>query len=25
MLLWQEYKECDPEGYQYSQFCALYG
>jgi len=24
MLLWQEYKECDPEGYQYSQFCDLF-
>jgi transposase len=23
-LLWQEYKEQHPEGYQYSQFCALY-
>ena len=24
MLLWQEYKAADPEGYQYSQFCHLY-
>lgn len=24
MLLWQEYKECYPEGYEYSQFCKLY-
>ena len=24
MLLWQEYKERYPEGYQYSQFCDLY-
>jgi len=24
MLLWQEYKAADPEGYQYSQFCYLY-
>lgn len=24
MLLWQEYKERDPKGYQYSQFCELY-
>ena len=24
MLLWQEYKELDPEGYQYSQFCELF-
>ena len=24
MLLWQEYKTTDPEGYQYSQFCHLY-
>ena len=24
MLLWQEYKATDPEGYQYSQFCHLY-
>jgi hypothetical protein len=24
MLLWQEYKEHDPRGYQYSQFCHLY-
>lgn len=23
-LLWQEYKEIHPEGYQYSQFCRLY-
>ena len=23
-LLWQEYKEAHPEGYQYSQFCELY-
>ena len=23
MLLWQEYKAADPEGYQYSQFCHL--
>ena len=23
-LLWQEYKEQHPEGYQYSQFCGLY-
>lgn len=23
-LLWQEYKERDPEGYQYSRFCDLY-
>ena len=23
-LLWQEYKECYPEGYQYSQFCHRY-
>ena len=23
-LLWHEYKEKDPEGYQYSQFCRLY-
>lgn len=23
-LLWQEYKEARPEGYQYSQFCELY-
>jgi transposase len=23
-LLWQEYKQACPEGYQYSQFCALY-
>ncbi|OIJ73042.1 MAG: integrase [Deltaproteobacteria bacterium GWC2_55_46] len=24
MLLWQEYKEGNPEGYQYSQFCEIY-
>lgn len=24
-LLWYEYKEANPEGYQYSQFCELYG
>ena len=24
MLLWQEYKEGDPSGYQYSQFCELF-
>jgi len=24
MLLWQEYKDGDPTGYQYSQFCELY-
>jgi transposase len=24
MLLWQEYKEGDPSGYQYSQFCDLF-
>ena len=24
MLLWQEYKELHPKGYQYSQFCYLY-
>lgn len=24
MLLWQEYKESDPDGYQYSQFCELF-
>jgi len=24
MLLWQEYKEVDPSGYQYSQFCELF-
>jgi hypothetical protein len=24
MLLWQEYKEATPDGYQYSQFCDLY-
>jgi transposase len=24
MLLWQEYKELHPDGYQYSQFCHLY-
>ena len=24
MLLWQEYKEAQPEGYQYSQYCDLY-
>ena len=24
MLLWQEYKEGEPAGYQYSQFCELY-
>ena len=24
MLLWQEYKETRPDGYQYSQFCNLY-
>lgn len=24
MLLWQEYKERDPKGFQYSQFCELY-
>ena len=24
MLLWQEYKEADPSGYQYSQFCELF-
>ena len=24
MLLWQEYKEGEPTGYQYSQFCELY-
>ena len=24
MLLWQEYKETEPSGYQYSQFCELY-
>ena len=24
MLLWEEYKECHPEGYQYSQFCEHY-
>lgn len=24
MLLWQEYKETQPDGYQYSQFCNLY-
>ncbi len=23
-LLWEEYKEAQPEGYQYSQFCELY-
>lgn len=23
-LLWQEYREVHPDGYQYSQFCALY-
>jgi transposase len=25
MLLWQEYREHDPTGYQYSQFCQRYG
>lgn len=25
MLLWQEYRESEPEGYQYSQFCDRYG
>jgi len=25
MLLWQEYREGEPEGYQYSQFCDRYG
>ena len=25
MLLWQEYKECNPDGYQYSWFCREYG
>jgi len=25
MLLWQEYKAQQPDGYQYSQFCYLYG
>ena len=25
MLLWQEYREPEPEGYQYSQFCDRYG
>jgi transposase len=24
MLVWQEYKEAQPDGYQYSQFCARY-
>jgi transposase len=24
MLLWQEYKESNPDGYQYSQFCEHY-
>ena len=24
MLLWQEYKEREPSGYQYSQFCDLF-
>jgi hypothetical protein len=24
MLLWQEYKEGNPSGYQYSQYCELY-
>jgi len=24
MLLWQEYKEAQPNGYQYSQFCEIY-
>ena len=24
-LLWQEYKQAYPEGYQYSWFCELYG
>ena len=24
-LLWQEYKQSNPEGYQYSRFCELYG
>jgi transposase len=24
MLVWQEYKEAQPDGYQYSQFCDLY-
>jgi transposase len=24
MLLWQEYKERDPDGYQYSQYCELF-
>jgi len=24
-LLWQEYKECNPDGYQYSWFCREYG
>lgn len=23
-LLWQEYRECHPDGYQYSRFCELY-
>lgn len=25
MLLWREYRESEPEGYQYSQFCDRYG
>lgn len=25
VLLWQEYKECNPDGYQYSWFCREYG
>jgi transposase len=25
MLLWQEYKQQYPDGYQYSRFCELYG
>ena len=24
MLLWHEYKQANPDGYQYSQFCELY-
>jgi len=24
MLLWKEYKECNPEGYQYSHYCGMY-
>jgi transposase len=24
LLLWQEYREAQPDGYAYSQFCELY-